>query len=145
MKYLDRLHGSGKSHKVVSAIEYGAASYGFGYLMSRYRERASVYGVQADLLAGVLLKGVSLFGGRYVRGGVGTLVDNVSNAGIGAFFHTLGAGHGGEHAGVTRLVLDKKDVPRAKAALPNATVLGDIPRAPHGDFLSASELAALAR
>ncbi len=142
MRYLAKLNP--KASPLFEAVEYGAASYGYGYLMSRYREKASVMGVPADLLGGVLMKAASLFGGRYLRGF--TAHANVlGNAGIGAFCHTLGSGHGAAGSGVKRLLIHESDVPKAKAALPNATILGDIPKAPHGDFLSFGELNKLAK
>jgi hypothetical protein len=149
MGYLDRLHkGHGLTSHVVETLEYAGASYGFGYLQNRYREKASVMGVPADLLAGVVLKTVVLGSelmGKGVSGGFATLLSNVGNAGIGAYFHTLGAGHGAQKSGVKRLLISEKDVEKAKAALPGATILGDLPKAPKGDFLSAAELAEMAR
>lgn len=151
--YLDRLypgrrHGTG--HEVFKAAldvaEYGGASYAFGYLQNRYRERASVMGVPLDLAAGAGLTAAALL--CDLKGwcsGLVPIVRNVGHAGVGAYFHTMGAGHGAKASGVKRLLVHEKDVGKVKAVLPDATVLGAIPRAPHGDFLSASELAALAR
>lgn len=150
MSALHRLYPGRKGSKghnlykeVVGVGVYAGAAYGFGYIQNRYRERATVKGVPVDLLAGVVLTGAAYFnvGGS----GVSPLLRDVGRAGVGAFFHTLGAGKGAEQSGVTRLLINKGDVARAKAALPSATVLGEIPRAPHGDYLSAAELAELAR
>ena len=131
---------------LVEAAEYVGASYGFGYLQNRYREKASLMGVPADLLAGVGLKAAALAADVMGKsGGVACLASTVGNAGLGAYFHTLGAGHGAQASGVKRLLISDKDVAKARAALPNATILGEIPKAPHGDFLSAAELAEMAR
>lgn len=147
MGYLDKLDpsGFGVLPKVVESVEYGAASYGFGYLQSRYR--ASVMGVPVELLAGVAGKALVL-GGEMMGlpsskfGKVLSVamphVDVVANAGIGAYFHTLGVGHGAKAAAA---------LPAGKAPTKalGTTVLGAIPKAPHGDFLSAAELAEMAR
>ena len=70
-------------------------------------------------------------------------MDLVANAGVGAFFHTLGAGHGAKSAGVTRF-MTTASADKVKAALPGVTILGEIPQAPAGNFLSARDLAAMA-
>lgn len=140
MGYLDKLDpsGFGVLPKVVESVEYGAASYGFGYLQSRYR--SSVMGVPVELLAGVAGKALVLVGGEMMGllPAVMPHVDVVANAGIGAYFHTLGVGHGAKAAAA---------LPAGKAPTKalGTTVLGAIPKAPHGDFLSASELAEMAR
>jgi len=138
-------HGHVVPH-LVEMVEYGGASYLFGYLQNRLGERASVMGVPADLLAGVVLKGAALAGDLMgASGGLSALANNVGNAGIGAFFHTLGAGHGSKSAGLKRVLVHESDVPKVKAAIPTATILGAIGKPPHGDFLSPAQLAALAR
>lgn len=141
----------GKSYKVVNALGsaavYSAASYGFGYMQNRWRERASVYGVPADLLAGVGLSAASL--GCELMGKAGALsalARDVGHAGLGAYFHTLGAGKGAKDSGVTRLLLkNPAQLAKAKAAVPDAEVLGAISAAPHGDYLSPAELAEMAK
>jgi len=151
MSYLDRMShrdgvGSYLLHGTVETAEFAGASYGFGYLQNRWRQYASVRGVPVDLLAGVALKVVSL--GSHLLGvgeAMASHANNVANAGIGSFFHTLGAGHGGQHAGVTRVLTDKEGAKKIKGLIPNATILGAIPKAPKGDFLSSKELAELAR
>jgi hypothetical protein len=148
MSYLDRIY-RGRKHivsEVVETAEYAGASYGFGYLQNRYREKASVMGVPADLLAGVGLKVVAL--GCEILGTGRAIAPHASiigNAGVGAYFHTLGAGAGAKAAGIKRILIPEGDVEKAKKALPNATILGDLGKAPHGDFLSIDELAKLAR
>lgn len=156
-KYLEKVYrkvggkSHGKGHKVFNALGsaavYGGASYAFGYLQNRYRERASVMGVPADLLAGGALSAVSL--GCELMGKTGALsalARDVGNAGIGAFFHTLGAGRGAHAAGVTRLLLkNPAQLAAAKKAVPDAEVLGSIQPAPHGDFLTPAELAEMAK
>lgn len=123
---------------VMHTAEYAGASWGFGYLQSRYRSQ--VMGVPIELAAGVVGKALVLFGGE----AMGLLpqvmphVDVVSNAALGAWAHTLGVGYGARQAA---------SLPPGKAPTKalGTTVLGAIPKAPHGDFLSASELAEMAR
>jgi hypothetical protein len=163
MGYLDKLVRGGSRHKhlhkhplvhdLMTTAEFAAGSYGFGYLQNRYREKASMFGIPADLLAGVGLKVVAL-GTEMISpsGRLGKLAHLVAphanafgNAGVGAFFHTLGAGHGAQASGVKRLLISEADVPKAKAALPNATILGVDKETRPRDVLSAQELADMAR
>ena len=146
MGYLDKYHHSkrGTARGVVEAVEYAALSYGFGYAQNRYREKASLFGVPADLLAGGVMKAMALFGGKYLKG-AHSLVDTAANAGIGAFFHTMGAGHGGKKSGLSRVVVPAGDVDKVKKAVPSATILGDIPKQTQGAFLSTRDLAELSR
>lgn len=150
MGYLSRLKSRGFVPKVMhQAIEIGtfaAASYGFGYVQSRYREKAAIKGVPADLATGVALKIIGL--GCDILGKGKSLqphMNNVANAGIAAYFHTMGSGKGAKASGITRLLVQSGDVDKVKKVLPNATVMGAISPAPHGDFLSAKDLASLAR
>ncbi len=146
MGYLDKLTKKGVVSHVVKTVEYGAASYAFGYVQSRYRDKARILGVPVDLAVGVAAKSAVLVGeilGKTVPGA--SHMDVIGNAGIGAYFHTLGAGHGASAAGIKRVLVSEKDLPKVKALLPDATVLGAIPKAPQGDFLSPAELAALAQ
>jgi hypothetical protein len=150
-KYLQRLY-PGAKRSIVDIAVYGGASYAFGYVENRYREKASVMGVPASLAAGVALTAGSLLS-TFVGGGrIGGLVhkivpyaQDIGLAGLGAYFHTLGAGKGAQHSGVARIMVDQKDVAKVKAVVPKSTLLGEIPAAPHGDFLSSRDLANLAR
>jgi hypothetical protein len=155
MKFLDKFHHSKKSGVVPALVETAevvGASIGFGYVQNRYREKASIAGVPADLATGVVLKALAMFGGalpvagKYLRGaGLHSLVDNVGTAGLAAFGHTVGAGLGAQASGVKRLLIKESDLAKAKAALPNATILGEIPKAPHGDYLRPEALQEMAK
>lgn len=146
MSYLAKLKQHGIVKNLTTAAVYAGASYGFGYIQNAYRSKAHVMGVPLDLAAGIGFKAVSLGASMLGMGsGFAPHLDTIGNAGIGAFFHTLGAGHGAQKAGVKRLLVNEADMVKAKAALPNATILGDLGKAPKGDFLSAKDLAALAR
>lgn len=150
MALLSKYHPrkSGLLSNVVETVEYGAASFGFGFLQNKYRG-ASVKGVPMDILAGVGLKAAALlmetYGGA-TASHVGSHVNVLGNAGVGAFFHTLGAGAGMKSAGVNRLLLPPGyPAQAAKKAIPGSEILGGISPAPKGDFLSSAELAAMAR
>ena len=152
-KYLSKLYPGAKITAVDVAI-YGGASYGFGYIENKYREKASVMGVPVSavaggaLVVGSLLSSVFLKGGgrvaRYVRMAA-PYANDIGLAGLGAYLHTLGAGKGAQHGDVARIAVDKKDVAKVRAAVPKSTLLGEIPPAPHGDWLSSKDLANLAR
>lgn len=153
--YLDKLSLGRKgsfthalSRTAVDAAVFGGASFGYGYLMNRYREKAHIKGVPADLAAGIGFTALSFLGDWYgvggVVGGLSHATKMVGLAGIGAFCHTLGAGRGSQHSGVARVMVKKGDIPKVKAAVPGSTILGEIPKAPHGDFLSAAQLDRLA-
>ena len=155
MSYLSKLYpgrkGS-KGHAVFNALTDAAVipamAYGFGYVENRYRERASVQGVPVSAVAGAagvaINLAASLFGVRQLRGVAG-IAGEIGTAGLASYFHTLGAGKGADHSGVKRVLVDGKDMNKLKSVLPQSTVLGEIPKAPVGDFLSSSELAHLAR
>lgn len=143
-----KMHKHPLVHNLMSTGEYAAGSYAFGYLQNRYREKASLAGIPADLLAGAALKvvaiGTNLTSNKWARR-LAPHANTFGNAGIGAFFHTLGAGHGAQASGVKRLLISEADVPKAKAALPNATILGVDKETRPRDVLSARELADMAR
>jgi hypothetical protein len=145
--YLSRLYPGAKVALKDVAV-YGLASYGFGYVENRYRDKASVMGVPVSAVAGgALVLGslvASVSGGSKLKRVVPYAYD-VGLAGLGAYLHTLGAGHGAQHSGVSRIMVDQKDVAKVKAVVPKSTLLGEIPAAPHGDYLSSKDLANLAR
>lgn len=150
MHALDKFHPRKETimSNLVETAEYGAASFGFGFIQNKYRG-ASIKGVPVDVLAGVGLKAAALameaFGGR-MSSRIGAHVNVLGNAGIGAFFHTLGAGAGMKSAGVNRLLLPQGySAQAAKKMIPGSEILGGIAPAPKGDFLSSAELAAMAR
>ncbi len=140
MGYMNRLLSGGKKsgavHEVVETVEYAAASWGFGYLQGRFRERASIGPVPADLGVGLGLKILALAGNILGKGGkVLPHMHLIGNAGIGAYMHTHGVGAGSQKSGVKRLLVNAADVAKVQKILPDVTVLGAIPKAPPGDFL----------
>ena len=148
MGFLDYLNpdNTGPVARAVEGAEYFAASYGYGYVQNRFRERAAVGPVPLDLLAGGVFKaasiGLNLWSKKAGKLAKAAPYANVlGNAGIAAFGHTLGAGAGAKASGVTRLVLaHHTDLATVKKVLPTATILGEIPKAPVGDFLTPAEL-----
>ena len=148
MSYLAKLQRASKKvgllHNVVETAEYVGASYVFGYAQNRWREQASIKGVPADLAAGITLKAASLVLDLIGKGhNVSSHINVVGNAGLGAFFHTMGSGHGGEKGGVKRLLVSSADAERVKKL--GVTVLGDLGKAAPGAYLSARDLHAMAQ
>ncbi len=141
--------GNGVVRNMVTTAEYAGASYLFGYVQNAYPQHARVHGVPVDLAAGVAAKAASfLLTMMGVSGKVGSArshLDVVGNAGIGAYFHTLGSGHGFNKSGRVRAVLPAGSVGKLNKAVPEATILGVSARAPKGDLLTASDLMSLAR
>jgi len=139
-------HGYGVFANALATAEYAAASYAFGYIQNAFPGRARIFGVPVDLAVGVAAKTVSM--GLTLSGHGGQLrphVDAVGNAGIGAYFHTLGSGHGFNKSGRVRAFLPAGAASKLKTAVPEATIFGVSARAPQGDLLTASDLAKLAR
>ncbi len=148
MSYLDRLNPT--KHTVTGHIAgaalYGGASFGLGYVKNRWRERAHVFGVPVDLLTAILFKGAAVASVLTGKGAsYAPLADAFGNAGVSSFFHTLGAAYGAQHSGLRRMLIPANEVERAKRSFPNATVLGEIEKAPPGDYLSAGDLMRMAR
>lgn len=129
---------------LLETAEYAGASMGLGYLYGRYREKASLFGVPADLAVGLLGKTVGLGLDLFSRGSGGAgrqFLHAVGNAGLGAVAHKLGTGLGLRASGRKVVSLP------AGAMLPaGATLLGgDLPSAPPGDALGDADLEALSR
>lgn len=142
-------HPNGRAAGLVSNVvltaEYAGASYLFGYLQNAFPGRASFFGVPADLAVGVAAKAASLVStvsgmGRVAR----PHLDVLGNAGIGAYFHTLGAGHGFQKSGRVRATLPATSVAKLRQAVPESTIFGVNQKAPQGDFLTSEDLARLA-
>ena len=139
-------HGYGIGKNVLGTLELAGASFGFGYLQSRYPGKAKVGPVPLDLAVGIASKVVSL---GLTLGGVGGAfrphLDSVGNAGLACYAHTLGAGMGFKKSGQVRAVLPASAAGKLQQAVPQATILGIDQRAPKGDLLVARDLANIAR
>lgn len=151
MKILSKLdkhpngHGYGAVKNLLTTAEYAAASYGFGYLQNAFPGKAKIAGVPADLAAGVAAKALSILSTLSGHGGaLRPHLDVIGNAGLGAYFHTLGSGHGFKKSGRVRAILPAGAAAKLQAAVPESTIFGVQSRAPHGDVLTADDLAKLA-
>lgn len=134
--------------EVLDLAVYGVASYGLGYLTGKYREKSLLFGgrVPLDFAAGLAFTALGGYMGWSGHGeAFAGLVGDVGKAGIGAWAHTHGVGDGTKASGVKRLLVQEKDLAKARAALPDAVVLGGIPPAKHGAFLSPERLQDLAK
>lgn len=139
-------HSDGLTGNAIGLAEYAGASYLFGYVQNAFPGRARLFGLPADLLTGVVAKAASL--GLTLAGaarGVRPHLDTVGNAGIGAYFHTLGSGHGFKKSGRVRAILPAGSVAKLQAAVPESTIFGVDARAPKGDLLSTADLVRLAQ
>lgn len=131
------------------AIDLGvgaAASFGFGYLTGKYRDKTLIAGrVPLDLGVGVGLSALSIVAEAmgFLDGFAG-LAKDVGRAGVSAWAHTHGVGAGTVARGEARAFVPQKDVAKLRAAVPNA-VVGGIDPAPHGAFLSPDRLDQLSR
>ncbi len=117
---------------VAEAVDTGVgmgASFLFGELHGRYREQAEFKGMPLNLLVGVLGKGAAVALEMYTGVPGGHHLNTVANAGLFSYAFARGVAHGTESAGHTTLVR------------PASSVLGAIPAAPRGTFLSADEVA----
>jgi hypothetical protein len=139
--------GDGIVPMVGNKLARAAYSGGFGYIKGRYREQASVMGVPADLLVGVLATAAgavaTISGGG--QSSLGHQLDMLGDAGIMSFTNSIGAYYGAKASGRQVLVLNPGT--SAPAALPagysqpGMSVLGDIPPAVGGAYLTAEEIA----
>lgn len=156
-RFVDRMYPGRKGTLMHSAVHEaahvavtGAAIAGAGYLANRYREK-HLMGMPVDLAGGVGGTVAALLASRFARGKVAKLVPLLraaGHAGLYSWAHTLGAGMGAQAAGVQRMIIGPGASPAAvkqKLAGAGVSVLGQIPKAPHGDWLSDKQLLNLAR
>lgn len=138
--------GPGFVKDVVQVAEYAGASFLFGYVQNAYPGKAKLGPAPLDLAVGVIAKVASL--GLTLAGKVGgarSHLDVLGNAGIAAYFHTLGSGHGFKKSGRVRAILEAGDTDKVMKVAPKTTVFGVEARAPKGDLLSANDLQNLSR
>jgi hypothetical protein len=131
---------------VVERAERYGASYLFGYIKGRYRERAMWRGCGIDLWAGGLLTLTSAWL-EIASSGRSLLAPHliaVGDAGVQSFFNSIGAAHGGKASGRPVYAMNegapKVAIPAGMSQVPD-TVLGAIGPMPQGAYLSAEELA----
>jgi len=140
----------GKFHNIgtemARTVVYGSVFYGLGFAQNKWKDKAKVGRVPADMALGLGGTGLGLLATLFGVGrGVQPWLWEGGRIGLAAFGHALGAGHGGQSAGQARVLMPKKDVAKALAAVPGAVVVGAIPPAPTGDWLSVQDLRSLSK
>lgn len=134
--------------EVIDLAVGAAASFGFGYLTGKYREKTLLFGgrVPLDFGVGMLLSvGSVALEVAGVGDGLSGLAKDIGHAGVNAWAHTHGVGAGTKASGVERVLVQKKDLPKLRAAVPSSVVLGSTGQAPHGKFLSPERLTQLSQ
>lgn len=154
MGLVDRLYpGKSSMHQALGgAALSGLTGLGIGFAEGRYRKK--LFGLPAGAvvgLAGTLgFLGIDLFlpsrgkVTRFVHSCAPVLRD-MGRVGLGTFTYAAGVGMGaGMGVGDSALAaVNKKDLPALKKAVPNAVIVGAIPPAPRGNWLSQRDLQAL--
>lgn len=139
---MDRsVHGASLVGFGVDKLERSVAAGGFGFIKGYFRERSLVGGVlPADVLAGGLLTLLAA-GLNVASEGKSVLAkhaERIGDAGLMSFFNSLGASWGAKAANYQVAVVP------ATAKLPPGSapmVLGALPMAAGGTYLTAEELA----
>ncbi len=139
------MNGNRLTGLAIDKAERYAAAYGFGMAKGYYRDKAFVMGQPIDLVLGALLTaGGALF--NAYSGGRSQLaphMERIGDAGMMSYFNSLGAGHGTSKSGRMVAVLPAGSAGSKIAGLsPGAHILGTIPPASGGDYLTAEEIAA---
>jgi hypothetical protein len=149
MSVLSKLRTHKHSHpdtimgNIVTTAEISGASYLAGYVQSAYSDKAHIKGAPLDVVAGTVLKLVSL--GLTGTGSARQLrphLDAIGNGFLASYFASLGCGYGYTKTGRTRVVLpagaDRSKLPAG------TTVLGVDQKAPTGDVLTMADIVNLA-
>lgn len=122
------------------AERYGAA-YAFGFAKGYYRERAMWKGYGADLWIGgaATLASAALNIASGGRAALAPHLERIGDAGVTSYFNSMGASAGATKAGRSVLVMNQgQQLPGKKS------ILGMIPPAMGGAYLSADEIARFA-
>lgn len=117
---------------VVDKGERFAAAYAFGAIKGYYRERAMFKGFGADLWVGggALVASAVLTVLSGGRSGAAPHLERIGDAGVSSYLNSMGISWGAKKAGRTVVL-----------GLGHSTVLGYIPPAVGGAYLSADEIA----
>lgn len=122
------------------AVE-GLAGFGFGYLTGRFREKTLIAGrVPLDFGAGLGMSALGLVLGAFGIDEGAALARDVGHAGFVSWAHTHGVGAGTKASGVKRVLVQEKDLPKLRAAVPSSVVLGSTGQAPAGKFMAPERL-----
>lgn len=133
--------GHGALGFAVDKAERYAAAYGFGVAKGYYREKMLWRGLGADLWlgAGFTLGSAVLLALSNGTSTIAPHLDRLGDAGIMSYLNSMGAAWGNKKAGRTVQVLQGG---RALPSLPTSSgVIGAIPQAMGGSYLTAEELA----
>lgn len=141
----------------VGSVVHGLESYGagrlFGYVHGMYREKASLWGVPANLLAGIGLK-VAAIGAALVTDRLSPTarepwwashLETIGNAGIAAFGFAQGVADGTKSSGRKIIILPKGAAAPTLPAGSVTDVVGEIPPAAPGRYLDLDQLQTAAR
>lgn len=133
------VHGHGVLGFLVDKGERYAATAAFGYAKGYYRERFLWKGYGADVWLGAAftLAGAVLNARSGGNSKAGQHFERIGDAGIQAAIHSWTVGKGTEHAGRVVAVTEQGKNLSGKSS----TVLGAIPEAKGGDYLTADEIA----
>lgn len=137
-------NGAGATFLVDKAERYGAAA-AFGFLKGYYHEKFTWKGQGYDLWAGLGLLGVSTFMNMASHGNSkpAAHVERFADAGISSYLNSYFTGWGMERSQREVMVLNEGKVvgPKKKQDKVSGDVLGMIPAAMGGSYLTADELA----
>lgn len=140
------LHGRGFTGFVVDKGERAAASLLFGYGKGYYREKFVYKGFGYDLWAGAAATVLgAIFSAASNGNSVAALhLERVGDAGVGSYLNSIGAAMGAKKAGrVVQVLSGGKALPGlgARTGVLGNDVVGMIPAAMGGTYLSADEIA----
>jgi len=123
---------------IVDKGERYGASLAYGYLKGYYREKFMFKGYGLDLWTGVGAL-VASAAATIMSGGRSSLaphLERIGDAGVSSYLNTIGSSLGASKAGRSAVVVDQAKLPGKKAS-----VLGMIPQAMGGSYLTQDELA----
>lgn len=150
MSFLSKLksnapHALGKQRNLTDVLigkgELYAAAAGFGYIKGAYREKAMVKGLPVDLIAGLVATALAVGSEVYSHGrGMSTHLNAVADAGLMSYFNSIGTAYGAKQSG--RQVYVLRAGAKAPVSIPGLDMVGALPQAVGGVYLSADEIAA---
>ncbi len=135
------INGRGALGFVVDKGERYAAAFGYGYMKGKLHEKFMWKGMGLDLVTGVALVASSVVA-NVASGGRSHLaahLERVGDAGVSSYLNSIGASMGAQSAGRSVMVLDSGKTP-GKTAIKGHSIVGEIPPAMGGAYLTADEL-----
>ena len=146
-QFMSGRHSRGVTGTLVNKGERYASSAAFGFIKGYYRERSLIGGViPVDLLAGAVctLASAGLEIWSQGQSNIAPHLGAIGDSGMTSYFNSLGAAWGAKMSKRTVYVLNEgAAAPAALAGMqtPPASVLGELPQAVGGAYLSAEEIA----